>query len=47
VTTRRRLYLKLPNRKTWYPVNAPSLSHAVDPVAREIRRRGKAPSLHR
>jgi hypothetical protein len=42
--------LKLSNRKTWYPVNAAeilSLSNAVEPVAREIRRRGKAPSLHR
>lgn len=42
-------YLKLPNRKIWYPVNAAeilSLSHAVEPVAREIRRRGKEPSLH-
>jgi hypothetical protein len=31
-------YLKLPNRKIWYPVNAAeilSLSHAVEPVARE------------
>lgn len=43
-------YLRLPNRKTWYPVNAAeilSLSHAVEPVADEIRRRGKEPSLHR